>query len=702
MNTLHLKLYSSLVGVGLLFTGISSADLVIYYPFNTEAGTTVANNGNQEDGTLVGGATYGVSKDATFGQAFYGNRTGANDGYVQTGLTGTDLGMGPDSVYTAMAWVNWTGVSGQVDHMVFGQEDGPGNNSMLHHGIRADSDANAHYGGWGNDLNDAGTIVPGEWTHVAWQFDGADKVVYVNGVETGRGAGSTMAGHALPVIVGGHGRDAADPAGQSFNGALDEVKVWDEVLTLAQIQAAMSPSADSGDSDEDGLSDIDEETTHLTDPNNPDTDGDGLTDGEEVKNGLDPKDATGNNGADGDFDSDGLSNIDEIKKYFTDPKSDDSDGDGLSDRVETGTGTFVNLNDTGTDPLNADTDNDALNDSDELAAGTDPFNPDTDGDTVPDGVDDDPLSSGGGFEFGLVSYWPLDSDLLDTFDDNHGTEDGGVIPFETGKFGNAINLDGTQNVIITGGDESEFDFTGGSMTVSVWCTAATINTGWQCLIAKGEENGWRIHRRSNDIPEEFSWTGGAGDTPAHGTAITIGGEQETWHHLVGVTEGVSGVESLYIDGVEVATKSGAALGDRTNRMRIGENPDALGRGWNGKVDDVAIWARALSPDEIAEIWAAGEGTSIEVLLGGGTQFAITDITYNNKGTDDRSDDTISLTWPSKEGQSYGIFYSEDLFNWDTDLNDNYPADEGDSTTYTFPVSLIGDPGPGRGFVRIQK
>ena len=685
-----------------MFTGISSADLVIYYPFNTEAGTTVANNGNQEDGTLVGGATYGVSKDATFGQAFYGNRTGANDGYVQTGLTGTDLGMGPDSVYTAMAWVNWTGVSGQVDHMVFGQEDCPGNNSMLHHGIRADSDANAHYGGWGNDLNDAGTIVPGEWTHVAWQFDGADKVVYVNGVETGRGAGSTMAGHALPVIVGGHGRDAADPAGQSFNGALDEVKVWDEVLTLAQIQAAMSPSADSGDSDEDGLSDQDEETTHLTDPNNPDTDGDGLTDGEEVKNGLDPKDATGNNGADGDFDSDGLSNIDEIKKYFTDPKSDDSDGDGLSDRVETGTGTFVNLNDTGTDPLNADTDNDALNDSDELAAGTDPFNPDTDGDTVPDGIDDDPLSSGGGFEFGLVSYWPLDSDLLDTFDDNHGTEDGGVIPFETGKFGNAINLDGTQNVIITGGDESEFDFTGGSMTVSVWCTAATINTGWQCLIAKGEENGWRIHRRSNDIPEEFSWTGGAGDTPAHGTAITIGGEQETWHHLVGVTEGVSGVESLYIDGVEVATKSGAALGDRTNRMRIGENPDALGRGWNGKVDDVAIWARALSPDEIAEIWAAGEGTSIEVLLGGGTQFAITDITYNNKGTDDRSDDTISLTWPSKEGQSYGIFYSEDLFNWDTDLNDNYPADEGDSTTYTFPVSLIGDPGPGRGFFRIQK
>ena len=82
-----------------------------------------------------------------------------------------------------MAWVNWTGSGGNVDHMVFGQEDGPGNAPMLHHGIRDDSPANVHYGGWGNDLNDAGTVVPGEWTHLAFSYDGTDKVVFVNGVE---------------------------------------------------------------------------------------------------------------------------------------------------------------------------------------------------------------------------------------------------------------------------------------------------------------------------------------------------------------------------------------------------------------------------------------------------------------------------------------------------------------------------------------
>ena len=203
--------------------GTSQADLLVNYQFDVESGTVVDNQGTQGSGVLVGGGRYGTGKDVTFGKAFYGNRTGANDGYIQTGLTGTELGLGPDSVYTMMAWVKWDGASGNVDHMVFGQEDGPGNKAMLHHGIRADSESNAHYGGWGNDLGDAGVVPVGEWTHLAFQFDGTDKVAFVNGFETSRGAGSTMAGHALPVIVGGHGRDAADPAGQSFNGLIDEV-----------------------------------------------------------------------------------------------------------------------------------------------------------------------------------------------------------------------------------------------------------------------------------------------------------------------------------------------------------------------------------------------------------------------------------------------------------------------------------------------
>ena len=46
------------------------------------------------------------------------------------------------------------------------------------------------------------------------------------------------------MIIGGHGRDAAGPAGQSFNGLIDEVRIYDEVLVPEQIFAAMIPNGE--------------------------------------------------------------------------------------------------------------------------------------------------------------------------------------------------------------------------------------------------------------------------------------------------------------------------------------------------------------------------------------------------------------------------------------------------------------------------
>ena len=68
--------------------------------------------------------------------------------------------------------------------------------------------------------------------------------------------------------------------------------------------------------------------------------------------------------------------------------SNDMDGDGLSDSVETNTGTYVSANNTGTNPSNADYDNDGLKDGEEVITyGTNPLLADTDGDGAPDGVE---------------------------------------------------------------------------------------------------------------------------------------------------------------------------------------------------------------------------------------------------------------------------------------------------------------------------
>jgi hypothetical protein len=107
-----------------------------------------------------------------------------------------------------------------------------------------------------------------------------------------------------------------------------------------------------GDNDNDGLSNADE-ISRNTDPNNDDSDGDGLKDGEEVhlhhtnpgerdtdRDGLND-DAEIDNKTDPnepDSDDDGLTDGDEAKIHLTDPNNGDTDGDGIGDGTEIGLG----------------------------------------------------------------------------------------------------------------------------------------------------------------------------------------------------------------------------------------------------------------------------------------------------------------------------------------------------------------------------
>ncbi len=133
------------------------------------------------------------------------------------------------------------------------------------------------------------------------------------------------------------------------------------------------------DDDNDGLTNLKEEE-HGTDPNNPDTDYDGITDGEEVIEGSDGYITEPLNN---DTDNDGLLDGEEVDAkygYKTNPTNNDTDGDFLLDKEEL---------EIGTNPTKADTDNDRLSDSKELdgsdGTSTDPNNWDSDIDGIPDG-----------------------------------------------------------------------------------------------------------------------------------------------------------------------------------------------------------------------------------------------------------------------------------------------------------------------------
>lgn len=190
---------------------------------------------------------------------------------------------------------------------------------------------------------------------------------------------------------------------------------------LADSDPASKTDARNGDSDGDGLKDGDEDKNHNgkwdkplgeTDATKPDTDGDGLGDAWEVLYStsvgqgpplkpLDPADGNLDN------DGDGLTNLQEYNVLKpdkdgkgvanrTNPRAADSDGDGLSDKIEwlgkyLGTAPFQ-----GTDPNVADTDGDKVGDGAEDknkngATETSESNPkviDSDGDGLEDGQED--------------------------------------------------------------------------------------------------------------------------------------------------------------------------------------------------------------------------------------------------------------------------------------------------------------------------
>ena len=152
-----------------------------------------------------------------------------------------------------------------------------------------------------------------------------------------------------------------------WKGLVDDVAIWDRPLTEAEVTELWN----NGNARPVG--------EYL-----PDTDRDGLPDFWEEVNGflLEAK-----NGED-DSDSDGLTNHEEFL-LGTDPNEPDTDADGLMDGVESGTGTWIGINNTGTNP----------------------FDPDSDGDILPDGLENPDLPT----------TWPTkfatNPNLADTDDD---------------------------------------------------------------------------------------------------------------------------------------------------------------------------------------------------------------------------------------------------------------------------------------------
>jgi hypothetical protein len=236
---------------------------------------------------------------------------------------------------------------------------------------------------------------------------------------------------------------------------------------------------------------------------------------------------------------------------------------------------------------------------------------------------------------GLRNYWNFNGNLEDTASDFAGdastVEDNGSfagtagtpgISFAAGQFGQAISqngaaagLQGDGYVLVNRSADTLYGATS-TLTTSLWVQTEGLNTGWQTIISHGEGNQYRIARRAETMTAAYA--GGSAEGPESPTAIL----NTNWHHLAAVSEmGVS--TRFYYDGQLVSTGPAPVINDQGNNspanpnLFIGANPQtgANNREWFGRIDDVAQWGRALTANEIANIYQRGvAGRSLGTII----------------------------------------------------------------------------------------
>ena len=192
-----------------------------------------------------------------------------------------------------------------------------------------------------------------------------------------------------------------------------------------------------------------------------------------------------------------------------------------------------------------------------------------------------------------------------------GTYFGGVTLGQTGALpgdaNGSVGFDGI-NDFVEINNKAAFDAISTAVTVEAWVKTAGWSKNWEALVTKGDST-WRLSRYNNSRQVSFDTTSSIatnGSQSLPGISII---DDNRWHHLVGVYDGVA--KYLYVDGVlEGFTPYREPLAQNTFAVRIGENAQATGRYFKGQMDEVAIYAKALTPLQILTHYRAGGGSGL--------------------------------------------------------------------------------------------
>ena len=271
--------------------------------------------------------------------------------------------------------------------------------------------------------------------------------------------------------------------------------------------------------------------------------------------------------AEDDPDNDGLNNLEEYNAG-TDPANPDTDGDSLSDSWEIQYG----LNPLLAEDAQGDLDGDGFSNLEEYLGGSDPNDQES-----------FPLTNNG-------YYWPFDEGegtiVHDIWNSNDGVTHGPQ--WVNVDSGYALEFDGVDDFVEVGATPS----TKSAITIEFWFRPNS-QTKYQWMLSRYYGNDRIALEWRAKLYYSFVIGGNTYDSYVTTSAPNIG----QWYHCAFTYDG-SHIR-VYLDGEEIHTASASGQFDYYDYYwEIGARANAHNKNYNGLIDEVKIYERVLTQEEI--------------------------------------------------------------------------------------------------------
>lgn len=215
---------------------------------------------------------------------------------------------------------------------------------------------------------------------------------------------------------------------------------------------------------------------------------------------------------------------------------------------------------------------------------------------------------------GLVSYWKFNSDAADEYSSNDLTNNNSTA-YATGIINNGTDLErsSTNYFNIADGSQSGLDISG-DFSMQFWVKVESALGTEDAYVLQdkreGDTNGYSL-RYANDAGTNRLYARWKNETNTSEGYINQTLVPGNWYHII-FTCNVDGPNgTIYVNGngtaLTMVTTAATSISNSSAAFSIGDTPAGSGNGFDGIIDEVGIWNRVLTAEEVSTLYNEGAG-----------------------------------------------------------------------------------------------